>query len=437
MNAVLTTPPKFSLQSPRTIKNLYFFRNIHFLFFLITFLWTRRMRWLQPRWRVVDKRPQMFRSKCKNGKKYIIQKNDLHKGPIVSLNAVLIIPPKISLQSFFRKFRLLFFAITFLWTRRMQWLQRRRRVFNKWRKMFRSRWRNVKKTYILKKMICIKIPLSLWMQCWSPRRRFPCSLREWHKTFPFFGKSSFYFFSIRSDGHEECSDYNLANVFSTKGRKCFPEFQKKQKKTKNIKKLISIKFLLSRWMHCWPPRRSFPPSLQEWYKTYTFFEKSFFVFSLITFLWTRRMRWLQPRWRVVDKRPQMFRSKCKNGTKYIIQKKDLHKGPIVSVNAVLIIPPKNSLQSFFRKFRLLFFAITFLWTGRMQWLQRRRRVFNKWRKMFHSRWKNVNKKYILKKKICIKIPLSLCMQCWSPRRRFPCSLREWHKTFPFFGKSSF
>ena len=152
------------------------------------------MRWLQPRWRVVDKRPQMFRSKCKNGKKYIIQKNDLHKGPIVSLNAVLIIPPKISLQSFFRKFRLLFSAITFLWTRRIQWLQRRRRVFNKWRKTFCSRWRNVKKTYILKKMICIMIPLSLWMQCWSPRRRFSCSLREWHKNFTFFGKSSFLFF---------------------------------------------------------------------------------------------------------------------------------------------------------------------------------------------------------------------------------------------------
>ena len=37
VNAVLTTPPKFSLQSPRTIKNLYFFRNIPFLFFLNTF----------------------------------------------------------------------------------------------------------------------------------------------------------------------------------------------------------------------------------------------------------------------------------------------------------------------------------------------------------------------------------------------------------------
>ena len=118
--------------------------------------------------------------------------------------------------------------------------------FQKWRKIFRSRRKNVKETYILKKMICIKIPLSLWMQCWSPRRGFPCSLREWHKTFTFFGKSSFCFSSIRSDGHEECSDYNLAEVFSTKGRKCFPESKKQQKKTKNIKKLISMKFLLSR-----------------------------------------------------------------------------------------------------------------------------------------------------------------------------------------------
>ena len=116
------------------------------------------------------------------------------------------------------------------------------------------------------------------MQCWSYRRRFPCSLREWLKNFTFFGKSRFYFSSIRSDGHKECSDYNLAEVFSTKGRKCFPEFKKKQEKTKNIKKLISIKFLLSLWMQCWSPRRWFPCSLQEWYKTYTFFEKSFFVF---------------------------------------------------------------------------------------------------------------------------------------------------------------
>ena len=36
----------------------------------------------------------MFRSKYKNGKNYVIQKNDLHKGPIVSVNAVLIIPLK-------------------------------------------------------------------------------------------------------------------------------------------------------------------------------------------------------------------------------------------------------------------------------------------------------------------------------------------------------
>ena len=234
------------------------------------------------------------------------------------------------------------------------------------------------------------MPLSLWMQCWSPRRRFPCSLREWLKNFTFFGISSFYFSSIRSDGHKECSDYNLANVFSTKGRKCFPEFKKKQKKTKNIKKtdqhkvpIVSVNAVLTT-----PPKFSLqsPRTIKNLY----FFRNIHFLFFLITFLWTRRMRWLQPRWRVVDKRPQMFRSKCKNGKKYIIQKNDLHKGPIVSLNAVLIIPPKISLQSprmaqkfyVFRKIKILFFLNTFRWTQRMQWLQPRRGVFDERQKMF-------------------------------------------------------
>ena len=208
--------------------------------------------------------------------------------------------------------------------------------------------------------MCIKIPLSLWMQCWSPRRGLPCSLREWHKTFTFFGKSSFYFSSIRSDGNEECSDYNFPEEFLTKGRKFFPQC------TKTLKKHIN-------------------------------------------------------------------------------QKIDLHKDPIVSVNAVLTTPPKLSLQSprmiknlyFFRKIVFLCFLITFLWTRRMRWLQTRWRIVDKRPKMFHSKYKNGKKTYILKKMICIKIPLSLWMQCWSPRRRFPCSLREWHKTYTFFEKSFF
>ena len=68
------------------------------------------MRWLELRWRVVDKRLKIFRSKYKNGKKYKIQKNDLHKGPIVSVNAVLIIPLKISLQSSRKVKNLYFFS---------------------------------------------------------------------------------------------------------------------------------------------------------------------------------------------------------------------------------------------------------------------------------------------------------------------------------------
>ena len=70
VNVVLTTPLKFSFQSPRMIKNLYFFRKIQFLFFLNTFRWTRRMQWLQLRRRLFDERPKVFRSKYKNGKKH-------------------------------------------------------------------------------------------------------------------------------------------------------------------------------------------------------------------------------------------------------------------------------------------------------------------------------------------------------------------------------
>ena len=35
------------------------------------------------------------------------------------------------------------------------------------------------KKHIIQKIICLKIPLSRWMQCWPPRRNFPRSLREW------------------------------------------------------------------------------------------------------------------------------------------------------------------------------------------------------------------------------------------------------------------
>ena len=71
------------------------------------------MRWLQPRWRVVDKRPKLIRSKYKNGKKNIIQKIDLHKAPIVSVNAVLSIPLKVSLQSPRKVVNLYFFFENF------------------------------------------------------------------------------------------------------------------------------------------------------------------------------------------------------------------------------------------------------------------------------------------------------------------------------------
>ena len=52
------------------------------------------------------------------------------------------------------------------------------------------------------------------MQCWPPRRNFPCSLREVYKVYTVFEESIFYFSSLRSYGREECSDYNVAGEFS-------------------------------------------------------------------------------------------------------------------------------------------------------------------------------------------------------------------------------
>ena len=152
------------------------------------------------------------------------------------------------------------------------------------------------------------------MQFWPPRRNFPCSLQEWQKTYNFFEKSIFCFSSIRSDGHEECCDYNFAEDFLTKGRKFFPQC------TKTLKK-------------------------------------------------------------------------------HIILKIDLHNDPIVSVNAVLTTQPKISLQSprmiknlyFFRKIHFSFFLNTLWWTRRMQWLQRCRRVFDERPKSFRSMYKNVKR----------------------------------------------
>ena len=94
--------------------------------------------------------------------------------------------------------------------------------------------------------------------------------------------------------------------------------------------MVCIKILLSRWMQSWPPRRSVLSSLQEWYKTYTFIRKIHFLFFLHTFRWTRRMQWSQLRRRVFGERPKIFAQCAETLKKHIIQKNDLHKGPIVS-----------------------------------------------------------------------------------------------------------
>ena len=169
-------------------------------------------------------------------------------------------------------------------------------------------------------MVCIKILLSRWMQSWPPAETFLAVSGKYIK-FILFSKSPFSIFP-------QYVPLDMRNSVITTSLKRFDEspetlrsMYKKIKKIMKFKEMICLKILWSRWMQSWPPRRSFPRSLKEWYKTYTFFEKSFFVFSLITFLWTRRMRWLQPRWRVVDKRPKIFRSKYKNGKKTYNSKK--------------------------------------------------------------------------------------------------------------------
>ena len=134
------------------------------------------------------------------------------------------------------------------------------------------------KKHIIQKNDLHKGPIVSWMQCWPPRWNFPRSLRGRFINYNFFEKSIFSFSLICSSGHEVFSDYNIAGEFSTKCRKCFVQCKKNGKNVKH-KKLICMKFLLSRWMQCWPPRRIFSLNLREWYKNYTFSCKiRFFVF---------------------------------------------------------------------------------------------------------------------------------------------------------------
>ena len=64
------------------------------------------------------------------------------------------------------------------------------------------------------------------MQCWPPRRKFPCSLRERYKILKFFEIFLFQFSSKWSYGHQECSDYNLNQEFLTEGRIFFAQCTK-------------------------------------------------------------------------------------------------------------------------------------------------------------------------------------------------------------------
>ena len=238
------------------------------------------------------------------------------------------------------------------------------------------------------------------MQCWPPRRKFPCSLRERYKILKFFEIFLFQFSSKWSYGHQECSDYNLNQEFLTEGRIFFAQCTKIlmkhwiQKIDLHEDPIVSVNAVLTT-----PPKLSLqsPRMIKNSY----FFRKIHFLFFLNTLWWTRRMQWLQLRRRVFDERPKSFRSMYKNVKKTYNSKNDLHKDPIVLVNAVLTTPPKLSLQSprmiknlyFFRKNQFLFFLNTFWWTRRMQWLQVRRRVFDERPKIFPSVYKNFKETY--------------------------------------------
>ena len=148
-------------------------------------------------------------------------------------------------------------------------------------------------------MACMKFLLSHCMPCWLPRRSFPRSLREWYKFLTFFEESSF-FFSLFSFGHDECSDYNLAEEFSTKNWKIFAQCTQLVKKTYFLKKnglhndpIVSVNVVLTT-----SPKLplQFPWRIKSLY----FFRKFFFIFpqyvpmdtknALITTLLTRFRR---------------------------------------------------------------------------------------------------------------------------------------------------
>ena len=99
VNAVLTTPPKLSLQSPRMIKNFYFFQKIRFCFSSIRCDGHGECSNYNFAEVFLTKGRKVFAQCTKTLKKHINQKNDLQKDPIVSVNAVLTTPPKLSLQS--------------------------------------------------------------------------------------------------------------------------------------------------------------------------------------------------------------------------------------------------------------------------------------------------------------------------------------------------
>ena len=145
----------------------------------------------------------------------------------------------------------------------------------------------------------------------------------------------------------------------------FCSVYKKYENNIKLKKVIGIKFVLSRCMQSWPPRRNFPSSLREGYKFNTFSKNPFLIFLHTNPMDTKNA--------VITTSPKSFWRKAekfslnvkKTLKKHTFQKNDLHKDPIVSVSAVLTTPPKISLQSPRKiKFKLYFEIFLFQFSSK-------------------------------------------------------------------------
>ena len=97
-------------------------------------------------------------------------------------------------------------------------------------KIFPSVYKNFKETYNSKNWSAKRSYCLGKCSVDRPAETFLAVSKTDKKTYTFFEKSFFCFSSLRSYGHEEYGDYNLAEELSTKGRNCFAQSTKMVKK---------------------------------------------------------------------------------------------------------------------------------------------------------------------------------------------------------------